>query len=562
MKDIVFRIGGESGEGIVTLGELFTLALVNAGMEVFTFRTYPSEIKGGPVMYQVRVSDEELLSQGDRVDVLLALNEEAYDTHIQDLRKNGVLIYDSGRFNISFEGTAYGIPLEKCTRKEVGFQKSKNVLILGILSRLFEIPSKIMEEVVRRKLGRKPELLQKNLMALKAGLNYCGREISKKDNFLIRSRRRKKIRLSGNQAISLGALVSGLKLYVGYPITPATDILEFMAKYLPSFGGKVVQSEDEISAICMALGASFTGVKVMIATSGPGFSLMTEVLGLSSMAEIPLVIVNSQRGGPSTGMPTKTEQGDLSHSLFGGHGDFPRIVLAPLDVEDCFYLTIKAFNLSEKYQLPVILLSDQSLSHRIQTLKKPSLSQIQILNRRIPREDELKNFRRYKLTESGVSPISSPMQKGAYVATGMEHNEFGEPDLSPKTHREMMRKRFRKLNITEKEELFEVWGSKNPKLGIISWGSTSGASREACERLVSKGYKVGCFFPKILNPLPDRALREFLLCDKVVVCESNYEGQLANLLSSRFRVEIVRFRKYEGIPATPKEIYDFACGMI
>ncbi|MFQ5978268.1 MAG: 2-oxoacid:acceptor oxidoreductase subunit alpha [Candidatus Heimdallarchaeota archaeon] len=568
MKDFCIRIAGESGEGVVTLGTLVAQLLARAGMEILTFRTYPAEIKGGPVSYWIRAADREILSVGNRSDVLVALDEDSWYRHRDNLRSNGVLLYDITRFKPeAFNGTSYGIPLTLRTKREVGFAKSKNVLILGILGQLLSIPDEIVKGTVEAILKRKPALLEKNLVALFAGEGYILENLSywRGEKFLTPSdmqeilKRKKKGRmiLTGNQAISLGAISSGLRFYAGYPITPATDILEFMARYLPGFGGSVLQVEDEIAAISSVLGASMAGTKSMTATSGPGLSLMTETLGLASMLELPMVIVDSQRGGPSTGLPTKTQQADLNHAVFGGHGDSPRIVLAPLDVEDCFYQTINAFNLAEACQVPVILLSDQALSHRVQTMAAPSLKKLKIENRLQPSKEELKEYKRYLVTDSGISPISVPGQPGVYSTGGIEHDEYGAPDISPENHIKMTEKRFRKIANIPEEGSYVVVGSSEPEVGIFAWGSVSGAVHEATLSLLEKGMKIGAFFPKRLNPLPKEAISSFAdSCSKLLTVEANYSGQLANLLRIH-GFETERLNQFGGLPISNEEICNF-----
>ncbi|PIQ82581.1 MAG: pyruvate ferredoxin oxidoreductase, partial [Candidatus Omnitrophica bacterium CG11_big_fil_rev_8_21_14_0_20_64_10] len=307
----VFRFGGEGGEGVISTGDLFTTALARSGMEIYTFRSYPAEIKGGHAMLQVRVSDEQLLSRGDSVDVLVAFNKEAYDRHYRDLRDGGVLVYDNTDF-LPEEDTRtvkYPIPFAKIAAETIGVRLTKNMVCLGALCGIFSLPKERFYELIRQKFGKKGEaVVQKNDQALDAGHDYAKQNIKRHDDIhLTVTGQGAKLVLSGNEALSLGAIAAGVKVYAGYPITPASTILEFLAKELPKAGGVVIQSEDEIAAIGMVMGASFAGKKAMTATSGPGLSLMVEMIGLGVMAELPCVIVDAQRCGPSTGMPTKTE---------------------------------------------------------------------------------------------------------------------------------------------------------------------------------------------------------------------------------------------------------------
>jgi len=568
MADIVVRIGGEGGEGVISTGELLTLTLARSGYEIYTFRTYPAEIKGGHANYQVRASDRLLLSQGDKLDALIAFNEEAYTKHIQDLRSpGGVLIYDTDSFSApSLDSQIhYGIPLTSLATEKVGVKLTKNIVVLGALSGLFDIPFEKFEDLLRERFGRKGDaVVQKNLQALRVGFDYIKTQ-TKRDDIRLSGgpRQAKELVLSGNESLALGAIASGLKIYAGYPITPATDIMEFLAKELPKIGGFVVQTEDEISAIGAVLGASYAGSKAMTATSGPGFSLMIEMLGLSVMAEIPAVIVNVQRVGPSTGMPTKTEQGDLYLAVYGGHGSCPRIVMALTSVEDCFYGIMHAFNIAEQYQMPVVVLSDQYLGHRKATVPKPDPSKVPILTRRLPTPEELKEvpFKRYKMTAEGVSAMSLPgMDNGYYVAEGLEHDETGYPAASNNmNHVRRNEQRYKKLKAVESisNELTRQYGVENPEIGIIGWGSSEGVIREAVQLAVDKGFSVGALHPKILYPQPIAKLRKFIEGTKaVIIPELNFTGQFATLLRKRFAINFVQLNKTTGLPFTPQEIVD------
>ena len=381
VETLLIRLGGESGiDNAVSAGDVLTRSAARTGYHVHTFRTYPAEIKGGPVMFQLRVGVQSVPSLGDQLDVLLAFNEEAWDLHHPALRPDGILIHDPGVHDApeTFKGTAYGIPLDGMAH-DLNLRKGKNLIALGALAGLLGFDFPELQATVKDLYGRKrPEFVESNRMALLAGYQWVRDNIQEDIPLQLAKpldTREQQLVMSGNRAIVAGALTAGCRYYAGYPITPASDILEEMAKRLPDIGGATYQTEDEIAAIGSVVGASVAGLKAMTATSGPGFSLMQEMLGLATMAEVPLVVINSMRAGPSTGMPTKMEQADLNVALYGGHGEAPRIVLAGRSVEDCFYQAMQAFYLSETFQMPVILLVDQSLSHRTETL---SLSLIHI----------------------------------------------------------------------------------------------------------------------------------------------------------------------------------------
>ena len=386
--DLVIRIGGESGDGMVTIGDIVTVAAADQGAWVHTFRTFPAEIRGGPVLFQLRTNTTPVLSIGDQVDVLVTLNKEAWTLHHDALRPDGVLIYDPSEYEPPswFMGTKYEVPAVELANK-VGAKRGKNIVIIGAIAKLFGLEKEAVEETIKRKLGRRAELLQGNLDSFHAGYDYAS-TLMKADRFGFtfpetRSTAQRLI-MAGNDAIVAGALRAGCRFYGGYPITPASDIMEKLALELPPIGGALLQGEDEIASINACLGASYAGVKSMTATAGPGLSLMTEALGLASMAEIPVVVVDAQRGGPSTGLPTKTEQSDLNLAIYGAHGDTPRMVVAPTEVGDCLPTTILAFNLAERYQMPVLLLSDQSLSTRTESIPRPDLDNVEVWERITP----------------------------------------------------------------------------------------------------------------------------------------------------------------------------------
>lgn len=578
VNEVTIRIGGESGEGTISGGDILALAAARWGYHVYTFRTFPAEILGGPCLFQVRISDQPVKSMGDYADVLVCLNQEAYDRNISDLRHGGVLVYDPSDFTPETEDyITYAIPFNDLARKEVQLYQTKNMVMLGAISGLFGPPLEAITQVVESKLSKSrkanPILMEKNMLALEIAKAYVTERLSKHDPYHLGSvEKADRVVLNGNQALVAGALAAHCGFFAGYPITPASDIMEGLAKELPAVGGTFLQAEDEISALASAVGASFGGVRAMTATSGPGFSLMTELIGYASMAEIPVVIVDAQRAGPSTGMPTKMEQSDLSFALNASHGDTPRMVVAAADVADCYNLMILAFNMAERYQMPVIFLSDQSLTARVESVERNAFKPMEIEERIQFRANGANghseaiavgagaaehNYARYAYTASGISPIATP-GPGAftYVATGLEHDERGHPNYEPEDHTAMMEKRFRKL-ATAAEELPQPkrYGDEDATIGIIGWGSTEGAIQEAADRARAKGYKVATLHPKILSPLPDRAIRDFIRSVKtVIVPECNYSGQLANLLGAKYGLQAIRVNKFGGIPFTAGEI--------
>src|SRR3989441_5722595 len=572
MNEITIRIGGESGEGTISGGDLIALGAARWGYHVYTFRTFPAEILGGPCMFQVRIGDQPIKSMGDCADVLVCLNKEAYDRNIADLRHGGVLVYDPSDFTPEAgDFIAYAVPFNEIARKEVQLFQTKNMVMLGAICGLFGPPLEAIAQVVESKLSKSrkanPILMEKNMLALEIARKYVTEQLSKRDPYQLDSvEKADRVVLNGNQALVAGALAAKCRYFAGYPITPASDIMEALAKELPQVGGTFMQAEDEIAALASALGASSGGLRARTATSGPGFSLMTELIGYASMAEIPVVIVDAQRAGPSTGMPTKMEQSDLSFALNASHGDTPRIVVAPADVADCYSLMILAFHMADRYQMPVIFLSDQSLTARVESVDRCAFQPMAIQERiqfgengasSNGHSEAVRSYARYAYTASGISPTTAPGPGGvAYVATGLEHDELGHPDYEPDDHTAMMEKRFRKLD-TAAEELPspQRYGDENATIGIIGWGSTEGSIQEAVDRARAKGYKVASLHPRILSPLPDRTIRDFIRSVKtVIVPECNYSGQLANLLGAKYGLKAIRVNKFGGIPFTAGEI--------
>jgi 2-oxoglutarate/2-oxoacid ferredoxin oxidoreductase subunit alpha len=377
---------------MVTIGDIITAVAADHGAWVHTFRTFPAEIRGGPVLFQLHADAKPVLSVGDQVDVLVTLNKEAWTLHHNALRPDGALIFDPSEYQPPswFVGTKYEVPAVELANK-AGAKRGKNIVIIGAIAKLFGLDQDVAKETITKKLGKRAELLQGNLDSFNAGYDYAG-GLMKADRFGFTFPETRgngnRLIMNGNDAIVAGAIRAGCRFYGGYPITPASDIMEKLATELPVIGGALLQGEDEIASINACLGASWAGVKSMTATAGPGLSLMTEALGMASMAEIPVVVVDAQRGGPSTGLPTKTEQSDLNLAVYGAHGDTPRMVVAPTEVGDCYTTTVLAFNLSERYQMPVLLLSDQSLSSRTESIARPDLENIEVWDRITPQNAE------------------------------------------------------------------------------------------------------------------------------------------------------------------------------
>lgn len=567
-NDLVIRVAGEAGEGIVSTGQLLTQAALRGGFHVLTYSQPPSEIKGGHAFYQIRLSADRSYSKGDSVDILLAFNQEAYDRNAAETKDDGLLVYDPSEVTPSSDSHFVQVefPLNDIAKNQLKFPIAKNVVAVGALAELFDLPTKHLDSLIEERWLRKGEaVVQKNLDALRAGIDYVIEHVPQRDRFALYPEKSHagEIMVSGSEAIGLGAIAAGCSFMAGYPITPASDIKEFLEVHLPKSGGHALQAEDELAAIGMVLGASYAGAKAMTATSGPGFSLMIEMLGLAAMAELPCVIVDAQRAGPSTGMPTRHEQGDLYQAAFAGHGECPRIVLAPTSVRDCFYQTVNAFNLAEKYQTPVVLLGDTLLNVRSESVPRPILNEVKVVDRLLFSENgngasagsEVGSvngeYNRYVLTENGVSPMSVPGQAGGqYIATGLEHNEEGLHRYDEATHTIMTQKRFRKLERAAQEAPeADRFGDPDAEVGILTWGSTVGSVIEAIRRAEQDGFKLDMLAPRMLMPLPDHELRPFIESKRVIIIpEVNFVGQFANMITSQYPRDYVRINIFGGMP--------------
>jgi 2-oxoglutarate ferredoxin oxidoreductase subunit alpha len=575
---VVIRIGGEGGEGTITLGDIFTRIAARSGLEVYSFRTYPAEIQGGQVLYQVRLGLDRVLSEGDEANVLVALNESAWDEGSVDLCPHSAVLHESTLNLPETIEHRYPIPAEAIAR-DCDWSRGKNFVFLGALLWFFCLDMKQAEGMVRQMMGRHPESLEKNLRVMHQGYDYTQLHYPAPFPYTLPlpDVMDERIILSGADAMALGALMGGCDFYAGYPITPASAVMESLAQYLPAFGGTFVQVEDEIAAINMAIGASFSGKKAMTATSGPGLSLMVEGLGLASMVETPLVLVNVQRAGPSTGLPTKTSQGDLFLSLYGGHGDAPRFVLAPDSVKDSYFQMIYAFSLSERFQMPVVVLSDQAIISRMTTTEMPGIPWNGPLDRVYPTETMLAgDYRRYLRTPDGISPMAVPgMRGGTYLADSLEHDEYGHPDQTPLNHQLMMKKRAAKvetarLMLADWRMTSRRWGDHGAPFGIIGWGSTRGAVREATRLLQKQNIPIEALYPHTLLPMPDKAIADFISSKyAILVPELNFSGQFGRMIEHRYyrelderNVHIHQLKKEQGLPFKIREIHMAVLAMI
>ncbi len=561
-SDLIIRVAGEGGEGVVSTGDFISAACARAGLEIYTFKTFPAEVKGGYCLYQLRTSDNRIYNQGDTFDVFVAFNGEAYELNKHLLEPGTVMVWDGpgGDFEPEIpEGVvSYPIPMT-ATAKELGSIRSKNMVALGAVSVLFNVNEDTLIEVLTNKFKPKGEdVLNFALKSFEAG-KELGLAHEKVDPFRVADSKGAKdcILMAGNEACGLGAILGGLDFFSAYPLTPATEVAKYVSAQLPKTGGSLVQAEDEIASLAQVLGASYAGKRSMTATSGPGLALMAELIGMSTMAELPCLIIDVQRGGPSTGLPTKHEQSDLFLAIHGGHGDSPRIVMSVEDVNDCINMTAEGLNIAEKYQAPVILMSDGSLAFSTQTVPTPNPDNFKIVDRK--RWDGKGEYKRYEMTDDLISPMCDPgVEGGSHVATGLEHTETGAPIFAPGPHEANSIKRFDKLlPLIDDLGPQEVDGDPDAEadIGIIAWGSTIGVVREAVQRLRDEGIKAKGFYPKLLYPMPVDQYEAFASkCKKILVPEVNYQGQLAFFIRAETSIKPISYTICGGLPFTPAQI--------
>ena len=554
MRDFVVRFAGEGGQGVVTSAEGLAQASTQVGYHALTYATFPSQILGGPTWTQARISVDPILSAGDDVDVLVAFNREAYDTHREDVRDGGLVIYNSNDFDLDADDErCYGLPIDELARS-TGNNRAANMVIMGALAHLVNMPQTYLEEFVearfRRGRANDDEIIDSNNLALKLGRDETSRSgFTLGDLTPPEMPEYPQVMLKGNEAVSLGALAAGLDFYVGYPISPATTILVFMERNLVGEGKFAYQVSSEIESITAILGAGYAGKKSMTATAGPGFSLMSEGLGLGWMAEIPLVVVDVQRGGPATGLPTKTEQSDLLACMYPAHGDVKLPVIAVGTVEECFFGAVKALNWAERYQGPVILMTEMALAERVQNIHRPDLSKVQPERRLV--YDGNNGYNRYQGHE--LSPMPLPGSPGAYVANGSEHDEMGDTTHLPSRHVQMTERRFSKLKLLEEDD-YEV-DNGDESIVVMPWGGSKGPALEAYNQLREQGVPVGWYYTMLLSPLPPKMLDELRQKELVIVPELNYQGQFSGILRSQ-GVKAESITQYTGLPFKVRDLVE------
>jgi 2-oxoglutarate ferredoxin oxidoreductase subunit alpha len=575
VREAVIRIAGNSQDGIQAIGGFLARLAGRNEQEVMTFMTIPSTISGGPSIFQVRIGSGEVLSAGDEADVLLAFYQHSYEAHMGSLKQGGLVLYDSDQVQPKEawrgEYRHLGVAISSLTVEAIGGtgrDKGKNIFALGLIARMFDLNRVKLEQLIgERFAGRDASVATNALIAFHAGYGHSLDGAYETFRFMdSRSRSGTQVVMNGNEAIAYGVIAAGVRFGAGYPITPWSDIMELLRRELPKYGGTFVQCEDEIASVAMALGASYGGRVAVTGSSGPGLSLKTEALGWGVMAEVPVLIIDVQRGGPSTGLPTNVEQSDLNIACFGGHGDSPRVVVAAANVEECFYLTLEAVKIAREYSVPVIFLTDQSIATRIEAFRMPDLESIcQALPLDLRPVPECKP---YDLAAADgvarhVAPGSRALNGRYPIVTGLEHDEMGHPTGSPKLHLEMTAKRRRKLQaLAARLPTPQVYGASEGEVLLVGWGSTRGPICEAVDRLGAAGKRVSSVHLSYLWPLPDGLESVLQGFGKILVAELNDQGlhgygQLAGLLRARYCDARIRgINKTDGLTFKVREIVE------
>src|SRR3954464_11904686 len=573
IQDAVIRLAGNSQDGIQSAGAFLARLAGRSDQDVMTYMTIPATISGGPSIFQVRIGSGEVLSAGDEADFLVAFYQHSYQDHIGFVREGGVLLYDSDNVEPNLDDKRFvyvGVPITGLTVEALGGtakDKGKNIFVLGLISKIFNLDAEKLKRLITEKFGGKDEsVVNTALMAFQAGYAYpVGNVLTRHYRFehIPRASGRAQITMDGNQALAYGLIAGGVRFGAGYPITPWSSVMETLRRELPKYGGIFVQAEDELASVSIAIGCSYSGYLAVTGSAGPGISLKAEAIGWASMAEIPLIICNIQRGGPSTGLPTNVEQSDLHQAIFGSHGDSPRVVLAAASVEDCFYIAIEAARIARKYSTPVFILSDTSLATRIEAFDEPDLANLMVDPKPdlTPRQTH-KPYPIDQITQH-VAPGTRILDGKYPLLSGLEHDEMGHPTGSPKLHMAMTAKRRNKLRkLAEEIPVPEIFGDQEGDTLLVGWGSTYGPIHDAVKLGREHGDKIAAIHFRHLHPLPDGLEHIFAYFKRIVAVEMNDQGvygfgQLATILRARYcEPKISSLTKTDGLTYRIKEIIE------
>lgn len=570
-SELIIGMAGSGGDGIVSAGESMINALALEGYHGILTKSFGPQIRGGESSCRLRLSTQPLLHAMGTLDLAVALNWEDFLKFGAELTVGGqtTVIYESktgvAPDKLPLIGVtpveAVPVPFTDLAKQAAGTDKAKNSVVLGLISGWLGIAQESLLAGIRKKFTKKGEdVLQGNERAFAVGLEFAHAHPLKASRIMaIPESKSTKFLVDGNDICAAAAIYAGCEFFGGYPITPSSEIMQYLNHEIWKYGGSLLQAEDEIAGIGACVGASFAGKKALTATSGPGMSLKTEMLGLATIAELPLVCVNVQRGGPSTGIPTKSEQSDLYQAAFSAHGDAVRPVLAPISAGDTFGVTVEAFNIAEKYQTPVIILSDQEIAQRKETVEPFDAREFKLTERKLPSEAELEHYVRFRYTDTGISPLSHPGMKGGnYLAAGIEHNEHGDPTAGGGTHAKMNDKRIKKLDpLKRRRDLFLIEGDLDAPLALLSWGSMAGVVRDALQSARAEGMRVKLLVPKLLYPVAEEVYRDFFRSVKGgLVVEQSHLGQLYRLI--RMFVDVPKglesLAKSGSNPIAPAEV--------
>ncbi len=564
--DYSVKVGGEAGQGINTIGSILSRSFADQGLHLFAHQDYYSRVRGGHNFYQVRVASYPLYSYSDKIEVLVALDKASVQLHAHELQDEGVIIYDKNNIEPETSGEHYfALPMAELGEKHGGKKVMGNTVAAGAVWQIMGGVPEVLDNTIKKLFQSKgSEIAESNIKAARAGAAYAAENFSGRCKCnLGKPFDREQMVLTGNDSLALGALAAGCRFVSSYPMTPVSGAIQYIARQAKHLPLAFEQAEDEISAINMSIGAAYVGMRSMVATSGSGFSLMVEGLSLAGTTETPIVILLGQRPGPATGMATRTEQGELLFSLHSGNGEFPRAILAPSTVEDAFWTAVHAFNLAEKYQTPVFILSDQHLADSYLTVKPFDLNAVTIERGDILSATELNKmpeYKRYQITESGISPRAFPGQsKHCVVTSGNEHAESGYSTEEPSIRKQMVEKRLRKFKNLAKDTLPPVQhGADNPETMLLTWGSSYGACREAVDLANQQGEKMKVVCLKQLWPLPKEQLLESInRASRVITVEMNATGQLGRLLRTETGLQPDHaVLKYDGRPMNSSYILE------
>lgn len=553
-NELTIRIAGEAGQGMQTVGMALCKIFSKASFNIFANQDYMSRIRGGNNFFQIRISDRLLYTLRENVDITVALDKNSVDVHKKDLNKEGVLVLDKKKFNISENNRLFfDVPMYEMAKNTGGSDIFINSVACGVLAGIMNIEFDFVYDVLRQIFSNKEEdVIEKNINAADAGYRFVKDNFNKAIFDIKRAKAKKTLLINGNEAIALGAIKAGCKFYSAYPMTPSTSIMNFIAHYADDFNIVIEQAEDEIAAINMTIGASFAGVRAMTATSGGGFALMTEGLSLAGMTETPVVVVDAQRPAPATGFPTRTEQSDLEFLLHAGHGEFSRVVFTPGTIEEAFYAAIKAFDVSEKFQIPVLIMTDQHLADSYRNIDLFDLSKVKVQRHIISKKDSknITDYKRYQLTPSGISPRALPswIDDVIYVDSD-EHTEEGHITEDGVIRIKMMQKRFYKKMQALSKEIQRPTSSniKGADVVLIGYGSTYGVLKEASEM---PGKKIGFIHFSQVWPFPEKDIISLLEGSKKnITVENNAGAQLARLIRRETGIKADRsILRFDGRP--------------